>query len=70
VPLLLSTFPYSNSYSKIKGEIIMCDAEIIAAILEELGYFDEKKVEDKKDEVHDEGNKKDNSENSGDEERK
>jgi len=48
----------------------MCDAEIIAAILEELGYFDEKKVEDKKDEVHDEGNKKDNSENSGDEERK
>jgi len=29
----------------------MCDPEIIAAILEELGYLDEKKEEDKKKEV-------------------
>jgi hypothetical protein len=38
----------------------MCDPELIAAILEELGCFDEKK-EDKKEEVHGEGNNKDNS---------
>jgi len=29
----------------------MCDPEIIAAILEELGYLDEKKKEDKKENV-------------------
>ena len=32
----------------------MCDPEIIAAILEELGYLDEKKEEDKKEDVHEE----------------
>jgi hypothetical protein len=30
----------------------MCDPELIAAILEELGYFDEKKEKFKKVEVH------------------
>jgi hypothetical protein len=29
----------------------MCDPVLIAAILEELGYFDDKKEKDKKDEV-------------------
>jgi len=38
----------------------MCDEELIAAILEELGYVDEKKKEDKKEEIHDEGSDKDN----------
>ncbi len=47
----------------------MCDPEIIAAILEELGYLDEKKKKDKKDEVHDRGSNKDNSKNSGEEEK-
>jgi hypothetical protein len=47
----------------------MCDPELIAAILEELGYFDEKKEKDKKEEVHDEGHNKDNSKNSGEEEK-
>ena len=41
----------------------MCDPELIAAILEELGYLDEKK-ENKKDEAYDEGANKDNSKNS------
>ena len=31
----------------------MCDRVLIAAILEELGYFDEKKDEDHKDEIYD-----------------
>jgi len=43
----------------------MCDPEIIAAILEELGYLDEKKKKDKKDEVHDEGSSTDKLKNSG-----
>ncbi len=38
----------------------MCDEELIAAILEELGYVDEKKKEDKKEEIHNEGSDKDN----------
>ncbi len=42
----------------------MCDPVLIAAILEELGYFDEKKEKVKKDEVHDEGSSNDPSENS------
>jgi hypothetical protein len=33
----------------------MCDPELIAAILKDLGQFDEKKEKDKKDEVDDEG---------------
>jgi len=44
----------------------MCDQELIAAILEELGYLDEKK-EEKKDEVPDDGSNKDNLKNSGEE---
>jgi len=30
----------------------MCDPVLIAAILEELGYFDENKEKDKKEEIH------------------
>jgi hypothetical protein len=33
--------------------------------LDELGYFDENKEEHKNQEVHDEGNRKDSSRNSG-----
>jgi len=36
---------------------------------EELGYLDEKKEKDKKDEVHDEGSDKNNSEDRGEEEK-
>ncbi len=43
----------------------MCDPVLIAAILEELGYFDEKKEKDKKAEVHGEQTQQDNSKNSG-----
>ena len=43
----------------------MCDLALIAAILEELGYFDEEKEKDKKDEVSDEECNKFNSRNSG-----
>ena len=39
----------------------MCDPVLIAAILEELGYFDEKKEKDKKDEAHEEGREEDHS---------
>ncbi len=42
----------------------MCDPEIIAAILEELGYLEEKK-DDKKDEVHERGSDKNNSKTRG-----
>lgn len=38
---------------------------LIAAILEELGYFDEKKGEDKKDEVHAQGRTKEGLKNGG-----
>jgi len=48
----------------------MCDPVLIAAILEELGYFDEKKDKDKKDEVRDEERKKDNLKNCRKEEQK
>jgi hypothetical protein len=43
---------------------------LIAAILEELGYFDEKKENNKKDEVHAQGRTKEGLKNSGDEEEK
>jgi hypothetical protein len=46
----------------------MCDPALIAAILDELGYFDEKKEKDNKEEVPDEERTKDNSKNSGEEE--
>jgi hypothetical protein len=45
----------------------MCDPVLIAAILEELGYFDEKKEKDKKDKVHDKGSKEGSLKNSGEE---
>ena len=45
----------------------MCDPVLIAAILDELGYFDEKKERDKNPEVHDEERMKDNLKNSGEE---
>ena len=38
-------------------------------ILEELGYLDEKKEEDKKEEIHNEGSDKDNSEDRGEQEK-
>ena len=46
----------------------MCDPALIAAILEELGYFDEKK-EDKKDNVDEKEVSEDNIKNSEDEEK-
>ncbi len=46
----------------------MCDPVLIAAILEELGYFDEEKEKDKKDEVRAEQPEQYNSKHSGDEE--
>ncbi len=47
----------------------MCNPVLIAAILEELGYLDKKEEEDRKDEVCDEGNNKDNLKNNGREEK-
>jgi hypothetical protein len=38
----------------------MRDPVLIAAILEELGYFDEKKEKNNKEEVRDEEHRKDN----------
>ncbi|MGB7293337.1 MAG: hypothetical protein WBD99_14275 [Thermodesulfobacteriota bacterium] len=46
----------------------MCDPALIAAILEELGYFDDKK-EDEKDNVDQKEISEDNIKNSGDEEK-
>ena len=46
----------------------MCDTVLIAAILEELGYFDEKKEKDKKREIMDKEGKKDSLQDSGEEE--
>lgn len=48
----------------------MCAPVLIAAILEELGYFDEKKEKDKTQEGHHEGFINDSSLNSGEEEEK
>jgi hypothetical protein len=45
----------------------MCDPVLIAAILEELGYLDEKTEKDRKEEVREEGRKKDSSQNSREE---
>jgi hypothetical protein len=47
----------------------MCDPELIAVILEELGYLDEKKEKDGTDEVRDEGGNKDNLQNRRQEEK-
>jgi len=43
----------------------MCDPALIAAILEELGYLDNKKEKDKKDEVREKERNEDNLKNSG-----
>ena len=40
---------------------------LIAAILEGLGYLDEKKEKDRKCEIHDEGRHNDSSQNNGEE---
>ncbi len=48
----------------------MCDQELIAAILEELGYLNEKEENDKKEEVPEKGNTKDKLKNTGEEEQK
>jgi hypothetical protein len=48
----------------------MCDPELIAAILKELGYLDEKKQRDNEDEVYDEERNKDNFKNFPKEEQK
>ena len=47
----------------------MCDPVLIAAILDELGYFDEKKEKDKKEEIHGKERNEDNSKNSGEEQK-
>ncbi len=47
----------------------MCDQVLIAAILNELGYFDEKKEKDKEEEVRDEESSKDRLKNSGEEQK-
>jgi hypothetical protein len=46
----------------------MCDPVLIAAILEELGYFDVKKENDEKDEIHGKPSE-DHSKPSGEEEK-
>ena len=46
----------------------MCDPVLIAAILEELGCFDDKKEKRKKGEVRDNESNEDNLQNSGEEE--
>jgi hypothetical protein len=48
----------------------MCDPVLIAAILEELGYLNEKKQKDKKAEVHNKENAKEDLKNSEREEEK
>ena len=48
----------------------MCDPVLIAPILEELGYFDEKKGKDKKREISDKEGNEDNMQNSRGEELK
>jgi len=48
----------------------MCDEELIAAILEDLGYLDEKKKEDKKEDIHEEENIKEDFRKAGEREQK
>ncbi len=45
----------------------MCDPVLIAAIPEELGYFDEKEENGKNDEIRDEGSNQDSLQNSREE---
>ncbi len=48
----------------------MCDPVLIAAILEELGYFEEKKGKGQKKEISDKEGNKDSSQDSGEEDQK
>jgi hypothetical protein len=48
----------------------MCDPVLVAAILEELGYFDENKGTDQKKEISDEEGNKDSLQGSGEEDQK
>jgi hypothetical protein len=48
----------------------MGDPVLIAAILEELGYFDEEKQKDKKGEISDKEGSKDSLQESGEEDQK
>jgi len=48
----------------------MCDSELIAAILEELGYLDEKKEEDNEEEDYEEENIKEDIRKAGQGEQK
>ncbi|MDA2920848.1 hypothetical protein MYX76_15390 [Desulfobacterota bacterium AH_259_B03_O07] len=48
----------------------MCDEELIAAILEDLGYLDEKKEADNKEEDYEEENIKEDTRNSEEGEQK
>jgi hypothetical protein len=48
----------------------MCDPVLLAAILEELGYLDEKKGKDKKREINDKEPNKDSPQDSGEEDQK
>ncbi len=47
----------------------MCDPVLMAAILEELGYFDEKKEKEKNREISDKEGNKDRVQDSGEEEK-
>jgi hypothetical protein len=47
----------------------MCDPVLIAAILEELGYFDEKKGKEQKKEIGDKEGKNDSLQEGGEEEK-
>lgn len=55
--LYLFSFLQTNSYNCAVPEISMCDRVLIVAMLENLGYFDEKREKEKKVEVHDEEQK-------------
>lgn len=48
----------------------MCDPVLIAATLEELGYFDEKKEKDQKRKISDKKGNKDRVQDSGEEHQK
>jgi hypothetical protein len=48
----------------------MCDPVLIAAILEALGYFDEKKKQDKNGKITDKERNKDSLKDSGEEDQK
>ena len=53
-------------------EVLSMDSTVAISYLylEDLGYFDEKKEKDKKNEVRDEGSNEDNFQNNGEEDKK